>query len=356
MVFEQVRFLFDRQPLMRKNPTMREIAAKANVALSTVSQVLNNRANVALETRERVLQAASELGYRSRVVTGSPLVTPLATVGLITRRHNQERLIVNPFYSYIIAGVERECQRQHVNLMYANVEVDERNHASSLPGMLLDELVDGVIIVGAFVEESIADISRRIRHNIVLVDAYTSKEAFDSVLIDNFDGAVSAVDHLLEQGHRHIGLIGSNPDSYPSILERRRGYGAALAARGLDPAYIEDGVHSRQSAYEAAERLLRRCPAITAVFACNDECAFGVMNAARDLGYRLPDDLSVIGFDDIDLAQEVTPALTTIHVDKALMGTMALRLLRDRAGDPERAAISAVINTQLIVRESVRKI
>lgn len=338
---------------MNKNPTMREIAAKAEVALSTVSQVLNNRANVAPETRERVLQAAAELGYRSKIMIESPLGAPLATIGLITRRYNRERLVVNPFYSYIIAGVERECQRQQINLMYANVEVDERNHASRLPGMLLDELVDGVIIVGAFMEESIADISRRIKRNIVLVDGYTSQDAFDSVLIDNFNGAVSAVNHLLESGHTRIGLIGSNPDSYPSILERRRGYLAAIGQGRATP-YVEDSVHSRQSAYEATRRLLERAPEVTAVFAVNDECAIGAMNAARDAGRRLPDDLSVVGFDDIDLAQEVTPALTTIHVDKVLMGTMALRLLRDRATDPDRAAITTVINTQLIIRESVR--
>lgn len=342
---------------MPKNPTMREIAAKAEVALSTVSQVLNNRANVAPDTRERVLQAAAELGYRPKVAIDAPFAATSSTIGLITRRRNHERLIVNPFYSYIIAGVERECQRQHINLMYANLEVDERNHAQSLPGMLLNELVDGVIIVGAFLEEAVADISRRIRRNIVLVDGYTSQEAFDSVLIDNYAGAVNAVTHLLDHGHRHIGLIGSSPDAYPSVLERRRGYLAALAARGIEQTYIEDSPRlERIDAYDAALRLLKRCPQITAIFAINDDSAIGVLNAARELGRRVPDDLSVIGFDDIDLAQEVTPALTTIHVDKVLMGTMALRLLRDRMHDPERAAITTTISTQLIARESVKQI
>ncbi len=341
---------------MAKNPTLRDIAAKADVALSTVSQVLNNKATVSSEMRERVLQSASELGYRQKIVTNSPLVSQLSTVGLITKMRGGDPLVVNPFYSYIIAGVERECQRNNMNLMYATVEVDERNHTASLPGMLLNELVDGVIIVGAFLEESIADISRRADCNIVLIDGYTSTESFDSVLIDNFNGAVSAVNHLLDNGHRHIGLIGSNSESYPSVLERRRGYLAALGMRGIQDRYIEEGIHNRVSGFESTIRLLRRSPQITAVFACNDESAIGVMNAARELGYNVPDDLSVIGFDDIDLAQEVTPALTTIHVDKVLMGTMALRLLRDRVGDHERAAITTLVTTQLIIRESVRRL
>ncbi len=338
---------------MPKTPTLRDIAAKADVAISTVSSVLNNRANVTPETRERVLRAAAELGYRQRLVADSPFSAQLSTIGLITKHRNGDPLVVNPFYSYIIAGVERECQRYNMNLMYATVEVDDRNHTLSLPGMLLNELVDGVIIVGAFLEESLTDISRRAERNLVLIDGYTSKETFDSVLMDNFGGAVNAVSYLIDHGHRHIGLIGSNRDSYPSILERRRGYVAALTQAGLVDRYIEEGLHNRASAFDATLRLLRRHPQITAIFACNDESAIGVMNAARLLGYSIPDTLSVVGFDDIDLAQEVTPALTTVHVDKVLMGTMALRLLRDRVNEPGRAAVSTVVTTQLITRDSV---
>ncbi|MBK8023926.1 MAG: LacI family DNA-binding transcriptional regulator [Chloroflexi bacterium] len=342
---------------MAKNPTLRDIASRADVAVSTVSQVLNNRANVSAEMRDRVLRAANELGYRQKIISNSPIVPEISTVGLLTKRHNNEPLIVNPFYSYIIAGVERECQRHNMNLMYANVEVDERNHTLSWPAMLLNEAVDGVIVLGAFLEEAIADISSRAKSNIVLVDAYTSQESgFDSVVIDNFNGALSAVNHLIQNGHRHIGLIGSNPDAYPSVMERRRGYFAALAQSGIRDLYVEEGLLSRTTGFEATLRLLRRHPEITAIFACNDETALGVMSAARELGYRMPEDLSIVGFDDIDLAQEVMPALTTVHVDKVLMGTMALRLLRDRSTDPDRSSITAVVATQLILRDSVRTI
>lgn len=244
----------------------------------------------------------------------------------------------------------------NINLVYANIEVDERNHTLNWPSMLLNELVDGVIVVGAFLEEAFADISRR-AHNIVLVDAYSSyKSGFDSVVMDNFNGAFSAVTHLIENGHRAIGLIGSSPDSYPSVLERRRGYLAALAQHDIQEPFIENSTLSRADGFEATLHLLRRHPQLTAIFACNDETAMGVMSAARHLGYELPEDLSVVGFDDIDLAQEVMPALTTVHVDKVLMGTVALRMLRDRAIDPERASLTTVVTTQLIVRESVRKI
>ncbi|MFN8528432.1 MAG: LacI family DNA-binding transcriptional regulator [Anaerolineae bacterium] len=344
---------------MPKNPTLREIAARADVALSTVSQVLNNKANVSPEMRERVLEAAEALGYRQRVTTSAVVKNELSTVGVLTRRIEGEPLTVNPFYSPVIAGIEHECQRHGMNLMYANLEVDARSRTASYPAMLLNELIGGVIVIGAFLDSAIADISRRAGRNIVLVDSYTEQDgAFDRVVIDNFNGALTAVSHLISRGHHHIGLIGSSPDSYPSIAERRRGYFAALARAGINAddsaAYVETGELKRRDAFEATLRLLRRAPEVTAIFACNDETAFGVMSAARHLGRSIPEDLSVIGFDDIDLAQEVIPPLTTLHVDKVLMGTMALRMLRDRATDPQRAAITTVINTQLIARGTVR--
>jgi LacI family transcriptional regulator len=343
---------------MPKVVTLRDIAKVADVALSTVSQVLNNKPNVAPETREKVLQVATALGYKHRISINAPYAPELTTVGLLTkRRAEDDAMVVNPFYQYVIAGVERECQRHNINLMYANIEVDTRNYTRSWPAMLLNDVVDGVIVVGAFLEETIVDISRRTGRNIALVDAYTSADAvFDSVLIDNFHGAQTAVTHLIDNGHRHIGLIGSNTDSYPSVLERRRGYQVALASAGITDVYIEDGTLDRPDAFEATIRLLRRHPHISAIFACNDNVAIGVMNAVRQLGYRVPNDVSVVGFDDIDLAQEVMPPLTTIHVDKVLMGTMAMRMLRDRANDPHRAAVKTMVTTHLIARESVRNL
>ena len=342
---------------MAKKPTFRDIAEHADVALSTVSQVLNNKPNVSAEMRQRVLTAADELGYRQKVEVNRPDKSKLSTVGLLTKSRHNDILIVNPFYSYVIAGAERECQRHNINLMYANIEVDENNNALNWPAMLLDEIVDGMIVVGTFLQETIADISRRAGRNIVLVDAYTSNEAaFDSVLIDNFGGAFNAVSHLIANGHQHIGLVGSHKGTYPSIAERRKGYVAAMIDAGFEQTYIEESTLDRADGFQATIRLLRRHPEITAIFACNDNCAIGVMNAVREMGLDIPGDVSVAGFDDIDLAQEVTPSLTTIHVDKVLMGALALRHLRDRVEDPDHAALKTLVSTLLIERESVRSI
>lgn len=343
---------------MAKKITLRDIAREANVSLSTVSQVLNNKPNVSSQTRQHVLKVADELGYRQKVEVDATVSTQLSTIGLLTKSNavaGEPSLISNPFYSQIIAGAERECQRHNINLMYANIEVDERNHALNFPAMLLDEIVDGVIVVGAFLEETLTDISKRANSKVVLVDAYTSDEtAFDSVLIDNLSGAYNAVSYLIEKGHQHIGLIGSESDSYPSIAERRVGYISALQSHGIHDSYIVDSKLRRADGFSATLRLLKNEPDITAIFACNDNVAIGVMNAVRELGLSVPDDISVVGFDDIALAQEVMPPLTTMHVDTFFMGAMALRHLRDRAEYPNSPVLTTHVSTQLIERGSCK--
>ena len=342
---------------MAKGPTFRDIAREADVALSTVSQVLNNKPGVSNETRQRVLAAAAELGYRKRIVSGSVISPYLNTIALLTKRLNDEPVHINPFYSYVLAGAERECQRHSIGLMYANIEVDENSHALSLPTSILDQRVDGVIIVGAFLETTISQIARQAGQNIALIDAYTSgKASYDSVLIDNENGAYDAVSYVIENGHQHIGLIGSHANAYPSIYERRRGYLRALHTHGIRATYIEDSLLERPDAYEATLRLLERAPQVTAIFACNDNVAIGVMNAAQHMGRRVPDDLSVIGFDDIDMAKETNPPLTTVHVDKGLLGVMAVRMLKDRAEQPERTVLTTTVSTQLVIRDSVREL
>ncbi|MDX2079018.1 MAG: LacI family DNA-binding transcriptional regulator [bacterium] len=341
---------------MGKKPTLRDIAIHADVALSTVSETLNNKPGVSAEMRQRVLMAATELGYRSKITIDHPMATDVKTVGLLTKRFRGDALIINPFYSYIIAGAERECSRNNISLMYANIDVDEHNRPLSLPSMLLDERIDGVIVVGALLEETIDHISNRTKQNVVLVDAYTSiGNEFDSVLIDNVNGAMKAVGYLIAHGHRHIGLVGSHPTCYPSILERRVGYLTAIAQHHLEP-FIEDSTLDRLDAYRSTKRLLTRVPKITAIFACNDEVAMGVFDAVQDMGLSVPNDISIIGFDDIDLVQELKPALTTMHVDKVLMGVMAVRHLVDRATNPNRTPLKTLVNTQLIERESVKTI
>ncbi len=335
-------------------PTLRDVAQRAGVSLGTASQALNQRPGVAPQTRALVLQAATALGYQFQSRARSAADPHLTTIGLLIKQDSHEEPGINPFYSRVIAGAERECQARGINLMYATVQVDAYSSASQLPPMLASDQLDGVLVVGAFLEEAISAIHRRAGAPVVLVDSYAPGSGFDSVVTDNINGAIAAVSHLIDSGHRHIGLIGSAPDGYPSIRERRKGYTRALQEYGITATYIEDSPLLPQDAHAATRRLLQRAPQITALFACNDMVAIAAMDAARELGRAIPGDLSIIGFDDIEFAAQTVPPLSTMHVDKIRMGELAVRQLAERVEHPGTPPLTLCLGTRLIARESVR--
>jgi LacI family transcriptional regulator len=333
--------------------TLRDVAKLANVSVGTASQALNNRPQVAPETRARVVDAARVLGYPIKETTINS--TELKVIGLLTKHDVDLPVEINPFYSHIQAGVESECRRRQISLMYANIEVDASNHPVMWPTMISDQHVDGLILAGTFIEETVDLFQRRIDVPIVLVDSYAPNLPFDSVVIDNTPAAVTAVEYLIAQGHRKIGLIGWNDESPPSIQERKAGYCRALDMHGIQEVLIEpSAIKVREEGYKALRRLLERRPDVTAVFACNDLVALGVFSAAREMNLDVPSDLSVMGFDNIDLAREITPALTTVHVHKTWLGAISVRQLIERASMPEQPKLTITLSTELLVRESVR--
>ena len=332
--------------------TLRDVAKLANVSLGTASQALNNRPQVAPGTRARVIDAARILGYPLKETTVNS--TELKVIGLLTKHDFDLPVEINPFYSHIQAGVESECRKRQISLMYANVEVDPSNHPVMWPAMISEQHIDGLILAGTFIEETVDLFQRRIDVPIVLVDSYAPNLPFDSVVIDNTPAAMTAVKYLIAQGHRKIGLIGWNEQSPPSIHERKRGYSRALDEHGIRDVIIQPSeIKVREDGRKALHQLLDRRPDVTAVFACNDLVALGVLSAAREMNLDVPGDLSVVGFDDIDLAREITPALTTIHVHKTWLGAISVTQLIERATTPEQPKLTITLSTELIVRDSV---
>ncbi len=259
----------------------------------------------------------------------------------------------NIFYSHVQAGVEIECRRRDLSLMFSTIDVDTKKRPIGWPTMIREQRIDGLILIGTFIEDTIDRLQGQIGVPIVLVDGYAPSLPFDSVLTDNIQGAFSAVEHLIKKGHTHIGLIGWNPDALTSIYERKEGYLRALHAYGIERSYIEESVLDRRPGYEAVERLLKRSPEVTAIFAANDETAIGVLNGIQALGLNIPEDISLVGFDNIELAGEIKPALTTVHVYKNWMGILGVRTLIDRSRNPDQPKVTTVVSTQLIVRNSV---
>ncbi len=336
--------------------TMTEIAEQSGVSLSTVSLVLREKAGVGTETRERVMQVARDLGYFPKNANLTP-VLPLTNVGLILKEESHLAPQANRFYSHVVAGIELACRRQHINLFYATMTVDANSYPLELPRILLDEnTTEGFLLIGAFLGDGLRQVVARHSAPLVLVDAYAAISMYDAVVSDNVAGAYQAVTYLIKKGHRHIALLGSHPEAYPSIYERQEGYMRALAdAHIAESCRADCHIIDTEEISKATKELLHTHPQITAIFAVNDETAITVMETLHSLGRQIPDDISVVGYDDIDLASRVSPSLT-MQVDKAGMGRMAVQLLINRVLYPESGLVRAVITPRLLERNSVRTI
>lgn len=339
---------------MTDTPTLRDVARLAGVSLGTASQAINNRPNVATETRARVMDAAAQLGYQipDRTRYASNDFTEISTIAALVKITPHLNPPIDPFNQLILSGAERECQSRGIRLMYTGVEVDLYSTVKQFPSLELNKNDNGLLLIGGYLSESISQYVKQNNLPLVLVDSYSESD-FDRVLTDNVKGAFDAVSYLIQQGHRRIGLIGCNADSYPSIRQRREGYLRALEAHGIDQHYIEESDLYGASGYNATFSLLQRAPEISAIFVCNDDTALGVMRAAREMQRKIPDDLSLIGFDDLAPVAEMM-SLATMHIDKMLMGTLGTRLLIERIQNPDRVPVTVTLGVRLVPRESVR--
>lgn len=347
---------------MKRQITLAAIAQESQVSLSTVSLVLRNKPGIPSETRQRVLDAAKRLGYNQSVHQGNRHLpsnrstNKLQRLGVMVKTEPDLPPAANPFYSHVLDGIADACRRQKINLLYAHLPVDEYNHPiDEMPGIVSQEQVDGLLLVGMFLNEPFGNIIREKSLDVVLVDAYSADDMYDAVLSDNQWGARAAVHHLIQMGHRHIGIVGSQSDAYPSIRERRTGYLQVINEHNLPNPYFADCELNKIDASQATIELLQQHPQISALFGCNDEVAITAIRAAEMLGRRVPDDLSVIGFDDIDLAQHITPALSTMYVDKIEMGRLAVQLLINRFEFPQSGQVRALLRPRLIARQSTQE-
>lgn len=344
----------------RVKVTMADIARESGVSLSTVSLVLNDKPGLPNETRKRVLHTARTLGYALRPST--PAITKpatLQTVGMLVKRSQGDIAppSSNIFFSHVIAGIEAGCRQENISLLYSTLPVDENSHTLDIPRLIHDSKVDGLIFVGNYIDDRLHAAIQQRTIPVVLVEAYCSIGEYDAILIDNRQGAYQAVEHLLKKGHRHIAFVGSFPDSRISFRYRRAGYQQALLDHGITQVYYGDCPHNQRDAIISVTcRLIRENPQITAIFGCSDEVSVIAVHGVLEAGKRVPEDISMVGFDDNTIAENALPPLTTIHVDKMGMGRMAIPLLVNRAEAMTQGIVTVVLHTTLVERRSVREL
>jgi LacI family transcriptional regulator len=323
---------------------MSDVARTAGVSVATVSKVVNGRYGVAQATVERVQQVIHELGYEAS----------LGAQSLRSHRTNVLGILVaefEPFSTELLKGASREVAGSGYQLLaYSSGDGEgaaigwERRSLARLSGTL----IDGAVIVTPTVVET--------KHgfHVVAVDPHTGPSGLPTVDSDNFAGAVLATNYLLSLGHRRIGHISGRPDLESARL-REAGFRKAMADAGVpvDESLVRVGGFRIESAAGTAAELLARPDRPTAIFAGNDLSAISTLDVAREMGIAVPDDLSVIGFDNVPESALVNPPLTTIRQPLQRMGAEALRLLVDLIGGVERDT-HIRLPTELVIRSSCR--
>jgi LacI family transcriptional regulator len=329
-----------------------DIAHQSGVSTATVSLVLNNKVGVSQQTRLRVLEMAEKLDYPVKSTNRTRRSDRLNTIGMVVKTvptPPQE----NPFYSKVIVGIEDVCRRNGINLLFATLPVDENNRPLEVSQLLNSDTVDGLLMVGIFVDETITSTSGKRTPPIVLVDAYSDTDSYDAVVSDNFRASYQAVEYLIQKGHRHIGLSGSEMNCYPSLKERRNGYLRALKENEITDVYIANFNINKSHGYKETTSLLREHPQVTALFCVNDDVANDALRAVKDMGLEVPKNVSIIGYDDTYVAKNADPALTTMLVDTVAMGRAAVHLLSLRLDNLESAQMTLTIRPTLVERASV---
>lgn len=327
--------------------TIRDVAQRAGVSTSTVSHVINGTRFVSPELAERVREAMAELRYQPNALARSLRRRETLTLGMVVPDN------ANPFFAMMARTVEDTCYRQGYSLILTNSEGDLGRELANI-NVLVAKQVDGLIL--AAVGLSSRDLQRVLRQvPTVVVDRELSGIQADTLLVDNFDGGYQATRHLIELGHRRIGCIAGPSVTTPSA-ERVTGYRRALSEAGLpyEETLVVRGDFQFAGGYEGAQALLSLPEPPTAIFACNDLMAVGAIAAAAALGRRVPDDLSVVGFDDTILASYITPALTTVAQPIADIGRLATEMVLQRVQAPTDPPVRRVLPTRLVVRQSTR--
>lgn len=329
---------------------MRDIAERAGVAVSSVSRVLNRSGSVSAELEEKVLLAARDLGYPLLKREAQLKLRNILICSFWQLNHLHE------FYARIIGGIERESAELgcKVNFVTVKPAVD---HLEPIRARIDQGDIDGLILL-SFDREECLNAMLALNLPTVLVNAYNPFFPFDSLVPNGRMGAMLATRHLIENGHRRI--LHATPLRRVTMFQRHEGFQAMLQAHDIpyDPELILVLKNlDVEDVYQQMRQFLVDHPVnYTAILVASDEAAFGIMRALQEAGYRIPDDVSIIGFNNNSMASFVSPPLTSVHIESEELGRWAVNRLLERAQFPDMTPIYLELATRLVLRDSVRAI
>ena len=321
-----------------------DVALHASVSVTTVSHVVNGTRFVSEVARQRVEAAVRELGYVPSAVARSLKHNTTRTFGMVIPNNS------NPYFAEIIQGVEARSFAAGYNVILCNSNDDPERQAAYLR-VLAEKRIDGLIFVVTGSDAVVRATLGGINTPLVLLDREVSGVSSDLVEVNHVLGSQMATEHLLELGHPRVACISGPPGLSPSS-QRRAGWKDALEKAGVErkESDLARGDFTARGGYLAMQTLLKRRPRPTAVFACNDLMAVGALTAAREAGIAVPQQLSIVGFDDIELAAFSAPPLTTVAQPKLEIGTLAAELLLERVSASRSESRRVILDPKIKVR------
>jgi LacI family transcriptional regulator len=330
--------------------TIKDVAKKANVSIATVSKILNNKkTGFSEKTKKKVLRVIEELGYQPNAVARGLVKKNTQTIGVLIPT------VSNMYASEILSGIEKHANDLGYSVIVCNTGDDGERTVHYLQ-VLSERRVDGIIIVSELVKEEYYKVLTEMKIPTVLVSSISLQFPIPYVKVDDRHAAFSATNYLIKKGHTKIAMIaGSTTDSIAG-LPRIEGYKSALRSHGLpidENCIIDCLSFGHQNGMDGMEEILQKKLDITAIFASSDELAAGAMSVAYKNGIKIPDQLSIIGYDNTKLSEMLTPSLTTVAQPLYEMGMVAATMLLEMKETSE-VTQSRIMSHQIVERESVR--
>ena len=338
---------------MRK-ANIEDVAALAGVSIKTVSRVINKEPNVRESTRQRVLKAAKELKYRPNPSARSLAGRRSHVIGLL---YDDPGLYENPSSNYIVniqQGALRVCKNEGDELLIHPCNYKSRKLNGDVKSLIEHSRVDGLIVTPPLSDKkSLIAMIRKTGTPVVGISPGNAANGLIAVTTNDREICAEMTEYLASLGHERIAFIKGNPD-HEAIKDRYLGYqdGLGNAGLGFSKTLVAEGDNSPRTGEECARKLLHSKNPPTAIFAANDDMAAGVLRAAHQIGIEVPSDLSVVGFDDIPLAQQIYPALTTIRQPIRKMAEVATEILMEQIRSQPAPSTSPVVDAELRIRES----
>jgi LacI family transcriptional regulator len=332
--------------MKKKYVTIRDIAKRAGVSINTVSRALNNKPDISEETKRKILKIARELGYVKNATASSLRSKQTNIVGVIIADS------ANPFYAEVLKGIEAASRKHGYQIMLMNTERVYENEEKAIE-VLLQRRVDGLLITP--VQDRSDDIKALIEIKVpfVIVGRHFEELEVDEIHSDEVKGGYLATRHLIKRGRKNILVITGYLFKSAAYM-RLEGYKKALKEYGIpfrEELIIETDIDI-ESGYQAMREAIEKGLEFDAVFCYNDLLAFGAMKALKERGYRIPEDVAVVGYDDIVYSSFVCPSLTTVRIKKFEMGYEAFRMLLQRLKGRRKKRKRVILDVELVVRES----